>query len=54
MDTNDWLQLFDDRIRHFSEVLGQQRTSCPLAVSILEELLQDVQRIREEMFPPEN
>ena len=54
MDTNDWLQLFDHRIRQLTEALDQHRTTSPLAAAKLEELLQDVQHIRDEMYPPEN
>ena len=53
VNTNDWVQLFDDRIHQLNQVLDRHRDASPLAVAKLEELLRDVQRIRDEIFPPE-
>ena len=54
MNTNDWVQLFDDRIHQLNQVLDRHRDASPLAVAKLEELLRDVQRLRNEIFPPED
>lgn len=52
MDTNEWIRLFDDRIRQLSQTLDQHRAASPLAVAKLEELLQEVQHLRDENWPP--
>ena len=54
MDTNDWIQLFDDRIRQLTETLDKHRATSPLAVAQLEALLRDIQRLRDENLPPKN
>ena len=54
VNTNDWVQLFDDRIQQINQVLDRHRDASPLAAAKLEELLRDVQRIRDEIFPPKD
>ena len=54
VNTNDWVQLFDDRIHQLNQVLDRHRDASPLAVAKLEELLRDVQRNRDEIFPPKD
>ena len=53
MELNDWITRFDLRIQQLTEILDKHRSSCPLAVAQLEQLLQDVKRIRDENLPPQ-